>query len=152
MDDLTTGDDKHVRADEDDLTKVDWENTETASLQHPGRTCHAAHDVYPGSKDLIPNKDLSLLPGKELSIQPGKLQSLSSKLSLSSCQDQGDQEQHKGIEESKESETLSLKLEEVKHIQIVLSKARIEVSSCIYFLLLILELLCGFVSYISAQL
>ena len=151
MDDLTTGDDKHVRADEDDLTKVDWENTETASLQNPGRTCQN-DDVYPGSKDLIPNKDLSLLPGKELSIQPGRLQSLSSKLPLSSCQDQGEQEQHKGIEESKESETLSLKLEEVKHIQIVLSKARIEVSSCIYFLLLILELLCVFVSYISAQL
>jgi hypothetical protein len=127
VDDLTTGDDKHERVDEDDLTKVDWENTETASLQHPDRSCQAAqlskmmrYIVYLGSKDLIPNKDLSLLPGKELSIQPGKLQSLSSKLSLSSCQDQGDQEQHKGIEESKESETQSLKLEEVKHIQIVL--------------------------------
>ena len=60
---------------------------------------------------------------------------------MSSCQDPGDQEQHKGNEGSKESESLSLKLEEAKHIQIVLSNTRIEVSSCLSFLLLIC-LLC----------
>ena len=92
-------------------------------------------DIFPGGSNILPNKDLSLITDKELSVQPRKLGSLSSKLSLSFCQESGDQDQHEGKRGSKESETLSLKLEEVKHIQMVLSNARIEVSSCLSFLL-----------------
>jgi hypothetical protein len=94
-------------------------------------TAKQKDDIFPGGKDLLPSKDLSLLTDKELSIQPVKLQSLSGKLSLSSCQDQGDQDQQTGNEGSKENKMLSLKLEEVKHIQMVLSNARIEVGSCL---------------------
>jgi hypothetical protein len=93
-------------------------------------------DIFPGDCNILPNKDLSLPTDEELSVQPGKLGSLSSKLSLSSCQESGDQDQHEGKRGSKESETLGLKLKEVKHIQMVLSIARIEVSSCVSFLLL----------------
>jgi hypothetical protein len=105
-------------------------------------TAKKKDDTFPGGKDLLRSKDLSSLADKEHSIQPVKLQSLCSKLSLSSCQNLGDQDKQTGNEGSKESEMLSLKLEEVKHIQRVLSNARIEVSYCLSFLLLILYLHC----------
>lgn len=114
VDKFTTEKNKHEIVDEDYVIKVDCANNESAPLQNTV------------VKDFLPNKNLSLLTVKELSIQPGKLQSLTSKLALSSHQDQGDQEQQREDEKSMESEKLGIKLEEVKHIQIVLSKARIE--------------------------